>query len=122
MLALLTTALPIKHCSYHLYNLAPDTLQVPETLDMGFGPVQGTVTQAVKATNTGEVAVHCTWETGQPFSIVPYSASIEANQSLTFMCRFQPPEASVYTVLAACRADTGYTATMKVGMMPLVHL
>ena len=89
---------------------------------MGLAPVQGTVTQAVKATNTGEVAVHCTWEAGQPFSIVPDSASIEANQSFTFTCRFQPPEASVFTVLAACRADTGYTATMKVGMTPLVDL
>lgn len=101
-------------------SMAPGALQVPETLDMGFAPVQGTVTQAVKVTNTGEAAVHCCWETGQPFSIVPDSASIEANQSLTFMCRFQPPEASVYTVLAACRADNGYTATVKVSTMPLI--
>ena len=111
-----------KHCSYRSYSMAPDILQVPEALDMGFAPVQGTVTQALKATNAGEAAVHCTWETGQPFSMVPDSASIQANQSFTFMCHFQPPEASVYTVLAACRANTGYTATVKVGMMPLEHL
>ena len=102
--------------------MEPGVLQVPESLDMGLAPVQGTVIQALKATNTGEAAVQCTWETGQPFSIVPASASIGANQSFTFMCHFQPPEASVYTVLAACRADTGYTATVKVDMMPLGHL
>ena len=112
----------VKCCSYQSYCTALGTLQVPETLDMGLATVQGTVTQAIKATNTGKAAVHCTWETGQPFSIVPGSASIEANQSFAFMCCFQPPEASVYTVLAACRADTGYTATVKVGKMPLVHL
>lgn len=103
-------------------TIVTSTLQVPETLDIGLAPVQGTVSQAMKVTNTGEAAVNCTWETGQPFSMVPDSASIEANQSFTFMCRFQPPEASVYTVLAACHADTGYTATVKVGSMHLLYL
>lgn len=84
---------------------------------MGLAPVKGTVSQALKATNTGEAAVNCTWKTGLPFSMVPESASIEANQSFTFMCHFQPPEASVYIVVAACHADTGYTATVKVGRL-----
>ncbi len=92
-----------------------ETSQVPEALDLGLAPVKGTVSQALKATNTGEAAVNCTWEAGQPFSIVPNTASIEANQSVTFTCHFQPSEASVYTVLAACHTDTGYTATVKVG-------
>lgn len=98
------------------------TLQVPEALDMGLAPVKGTVSQALKATNTGDAAVHCTWEAGQPFSIVPSTASIEANQSVTFTCHFQPSEASVYTVLAACHADTGYTATVKVGFTVRLYM
>lgn len=95
------------------------TLQVPEALDMGLAPVKGTASQSLKAINTGDAAVNCTWEAGQPFSIVPNTASIEANQSFTFTCHFQPSEASVYTVLAACHADTGYTATVKVGFTVL---
>ncbi len=58
--------------------------------------------------------MHCSWEINHPFSMNPDAASIEAGQSADFECRFQPPEASVYTVLAACHADTGYTATVKV--------
>lgn len=58
--------------------------------------------------------MHCSWEINHPFSMSPDAASIEAGQSADFQCRFQPPEASVYTVLAACHADTGYTATVKV--------
>lgn len=97
-------------------------LQVPQALDMGLAPVKGTVSQPLKATNTGDAAVTCTWEAGQPFSIVPETASIEANQSFTFTCHFQPSEASVYTVLAACHADTGYTATVKVGSLHTCYL
>ena len=87
---------------------------------MGLAPVKGTVSQALKATNTGDAAVNCTWEAGQPFSIVPNTARIEANQSFTFTCHFQPSEASVYIVLAACHTDTGYTATVKVTALHLL--
>ena len=84
---------------------------------MGLTPVKGEVSHALRVTNTGDAAVNCTWEIGQPFSIIPDTASIEANQSFSFDCRFQPSEASVYTVLAACHADTGYTATVKVSLL-----
>ena len=85
-------------------------------LDMGPTPVKGTVSHALKVTNTGDAAVNCNWEIGSPFSMIPEAATIEANQSFTFTCHFQPAEASVYTALAACHADTGYTATVKVSL------
>jgi len=89
-------------------------MQVPETLEFGLTPVKGDMCRTLRVHNTGEAAVQCSWEIGQPFSVTPESASIEAGQSAVFVCRFRPPEASVYTVLAACHADSGYTATVKV--------
>ncbi|KAL0051980.1 hypothetical protein WJX82_005745 [Trebouxia sp. C0006] len=100
-------------------------LDVPEALDFGLAPVKGEICCTLTIHNTGDGAVHCSWEINHPFSMSPDAASIEAGQSADFQCRFQPPEASVYTVLAACHADTGYTATVKVsgvGKYPFLAL
>lgn len=58
--------------------------------------------------------MQCRWQISPPFSITPEAASIEAGQAVLFDVVFCPAEASVYTMLAACQADTGYTATIKV--------
>ena len=88
--------------------------QVPEALDFGLTPVKGQNCHTLTVHNSGDAAVQCSWEVAHPFSITPGTASIDAGQAADFECSFQPPEASVYTVLAACHADTGYTATVKV--------
>ena len=99
-------------------NVADAVLQVPAALNMGLTPVRGEVSQTLKVTNIGDAAVNCTWEIGQPFSIIPNTASLMANQSYSFECRFRPSEASVYAVLAACHADNGYSVVVKVCCLP----
>ena len=89
--------------------------QVPEALDFGFTPVKQISRNTVKVQNTGDAAVQCRWQISQPFGITPEAASIDAGQSVSFDVAFCPEEASVYTVLAACHAQTGFTATVKVG-------
>lgn len=90
-------------------------------LDFGLAPVRGDICRTLTVHNTGDGAVHCRWEINHPFSMSPDASSIEAGQSADFECRFQPPEASVYTVLVACHADTGYSATVKVCNRRAVH-
>lgn len=89
-------------------------MQVPEALDFGFTPVKQNSRNTVKVQNTGDAAVQCRWRISQPFSITPETASIDAVQSVSFEVAFCPLEASVYTVLAACHAETGFAATIKV--------
>ncbi|DBA87452.1 TPA: hypothetical protein ACH3X1_004491 [Trebouxia sp. C0004] len=101
------------------------SLKVPEALDFGLAPVKDEICRTLTVHNTGDVAVHCSWDINHPFSMTPDAANIEAGQCAEFECRFQPPEASVYTVLAACHADTGYNATVKVsgiGKYPFLAL
>ncbi|KAL0033550.1 hypothetical protein WJX79_003070 [Trebouxia sp. C0005] len=112
-------AVPLRAC------LPSVKLEVPEALDFGLAPVKGEICRTLTVHNTGDGAVHCSWEVNHPFSMSPDTARIEAGESADFKCRFQPPEASVYTVLAACHADTGYTATVKVsgiGKYPFLAL
>lgn len=89
-------------------------MQVPEALDFGFTPVKHNSRNTIQVQNTGDAAVQCRWQISQPFSIAPETASIDAGQSVAFEVAFCPEEASVYTVLAACHAETGLTATIKV--------
>ena len=89
-------------------------LQVQEALEFGLAPVNGRISRMLTVHNTGEAAVSCSWDISPPFNIVPVSISIAAGQSADFACNFQPPEAAVYTVLAACQTDTGYSAAVKV--------
>lgn len=100
--------------------------QVPEALDFGFTPVKHNSQSTVRVENTGDAAVQCRWQIGHPFSSTPETATIDAGQSVAFNVAFCPEEASVYTVLAACHAETGFTATIKVSRAhhntPIIHV
>ena len=112
-----------RHSPFHflLFCHWPVT-QVPEALEFGLAAVKGQICRTLRVQNSGDSEVQCSWEIGQPFSISPDVASINAGQSAVFECRFKPAEASVYTVVAACHADTGYIATVKVNQNTLLFL
>jgi len=59
----------------------------------------------VQVVNDGELPLTFNWDTEDPFSVSPRSATLEAGESCPITAMFFPREGSVFVSSAVCRVD-----------------
>ena len=89
-------------------------VQIPDSVSFGSMTVAGMARRSLTVWNTGDAAVHCSWQVAQPFAIMPASATLAPGAAGQFEATFQPERAAAYDSVAGCSAEGGATSRVQV--------